>query len=126
MDGRWQWLLASIGPSGSGKTETTTPLIPPEPTHPYYPPGVSIPAYAANEAPVPVLLAALGGTLGFAVLGAALVARKFNPGLSASGLAVFCWFVMSKRSPALPLNTLPLYDISISRQVDDHVWVILS
>ncbi|KAI0879615.1 Emopamil-binding protein [Hypoxylon argillaceum] len=67
----------------------------PEPTHPYHPLGVSIPAYAANEAPVPVLLAALGGTLGLAVLGAALVARKSNPGLSASGLAVFCWFIMN-------------------------------
>ncbi|KAI3336442.1 Emopamil-binding protein [Xylariaceae sp. AK1471] len=71
------------------------PTMPPEPTHPYHPLGVSIPAYAANDAPVPVLLAALGGTLGFAVLSAALIARKFNPGLSASGLAVFCWFVMN-------------------------------
>ncbi|KAI1158734.1 Emopamil-binding protein [Nemania serpens] len=63
--------------------------------HPYHPLGVHIPAYEANTTPVPVLLAALTGTLGLAVLGAALAARKFNPGLSASGLAVFCWFVMN-------------------------------
>ncbi|RYC55573.1 hypothetical protein CHU98_g10644 [Xylaria longipes] len=87
---RW-WPLAST----DGIEEIATPTLPPEPTHPYHPLGVSIPAYEANVAPVPVLLAALGGTLGFAVLSAALVARKYNPGLSASGLAVFCWFVMS-------------------------------
>ncbi|KAI1180149.1 Emopamil-binding protein [Nemania sp. FL0916] len=67
----------------------------PEPTHPYYPPGVHIPAYAANEASVPVLLAALGGTLGITVLVAALIARKYNPRLDAKRLAVFCWFVMN-------------------------------
>lgn len=74
------------------------PTLPPEPTHPYHPLGVSIPAYEENAAPVPVLLATLGGTLGFAVLSAALVARKCNPGLRASSLAVFCWFVMSENS----------------------------
>ncbi|KAI8634605.1 Emopamil binding protein-domain-containing protein [Xylariaceae sp. FL1651] len=87
----WWWPQTSIG----RPVEVTTAAIPPEPTHPYHPLGVHIPAYAANEAPVPVLLAALGGTLGFAVLGAALVARKCNPRLSASGLAVFCWFAMN-------------------------------
>ncbi|KAI0166111.1 Emopamil binding protein-domain-containing protein [Xylariaceae sp. FL1272] len=72
--------------------------IPPSPTsahNPYHPLGVHVPSYAANEAPVPVLLAVLGGTLGFTVLGAALLARNHNPGLRASGLAVFCWFVMN-------------------------------
>ncbi|KAI1191274.1 Emopamil-binding protein [Nemania serpens] len=63
--------------------------------HPYHPLCVNIPAYEANATPVPVLLAALTGALGLVVLGAALAARKLNPGLSASGLAVFCWFVMN-------------------------------
>ncbi|KAI1117908.1 Emopamil-binding protein [Nemania sp. NC0429] len=67
----------------------------PQPAHPYHPLGVSIPAYEANTTPVPVLLAALTGALGLTVLGAALAARRFNPGLGASGLAVFSWFVMN-------------------------------
>ena len=77
----------------------TMPATPPEPTHPYHPLGLHIPAYETNEAPVPVLLAALAGTLAFAVLLTALVARKLNPRLSASGLAVFCWFTMSENDP---------------------------
>ncbi|KAI1368459.1 Emopamil binding protein-domain-containing protein [Xylaria arbuscula] len=93
MSGRWwRWPLAS---PDEGADEMIMPTIPPEPTHPYHPLGVDIPAYAANEAPVPVLLAALAGTLAFAVLSAALVARKLNPRLSVSGLAVFCWFTMN-------------------------------
>ncbi|KAH8164664.1 hypothetical protein CIB48_g3594 [Xylaria polymorpha] len=87
---RW-WPLATT----DVVEEMAMPTLPPEPTHPYHPLGVSIPAYEENAAPVPVLLATLGGTLGFAVLSAALVARKCNPGLRASSLAVFCWFVMS-------------------------------
>jgi cholestenol Delta-isomerase len=78
------------------------PTVFSEPTHPYYPLGVSIPAYAANDTPVPVLLAAFGGTLGFTILGAAFVARKYNPGLSGSGLALFCWFLMSKKTIPSP------------------------
>ncbi|KAI1450738.1 EBP-domain-containing protein [Annulohypoxylon stygium] len=66
-----------------------------EPSHPYYPVGVYIPAYAPNEAPVYVLLAALVGMLGFAVLGASAVALKVNPRLTRCNLAVFCWFVMN-------------------------------
>ncbi|KAI2642870.1 Emopamil-binding protein [Xylaria nigripes] len=72
--------------------ESTTAAMP---IHPYYPLGVTIPAYAENEAPIPVLLAALAGTLGLAVLSAGLLARKLNPALGTSGLAVFCWFVMN-------------------------------
>ncbi|GAP89654.2 putative ebp domain-containing protein [Rosellinia necatrix] len=92
MDGwPWWWPLATT----EVIEDIPIPTMPPEPTHPYHPLGVHIPAYEANEAPVPVLLSALGGTLGFAVLGAALVARRLSPGLSASSLAVFCWFVMN-------------------------------
>ncbi|KAI0194191.1 Emopamil binding protein-domain-containing protein [Astrocystis sublimbata] len=87
------WPVATTTTGGLGKVEI--PVMPPEPTHPYHPLGVRIPAFEENAAPVPVLLAALGGTLGFAVLSAALVARRYNPGLTASGLAVFCWFVMN-------------------------------
>ncbi|KAI0887472.1 EBP-domain-containing protein [Annulohypoxylon maeteangense] len=65
------------------------------PSHPYYPLGVYIPSYRPNEAPVYVLLAALAGMLGFAVLGASAVALKVNPKLTKSNLAVFCWFVMN-------------------------------
>ncbi|KAI0105456.1 Emopamil binding protein-domain-containing protein [Nemania sp. FL0031] len=88
----WWWLLGITTDSPEGITVPTTP---PEPTHPYHPLGVNIPAYEANEASVPALLAALGGALGFAVLGSAFLARKFNPGLSASGLATFSWFIMN-------------------------------
>ncbi|RWA09162.1 hypothetical protein EKO27_g5955 [Xylaria grammica] len=91
------WLRPSFPsfPWASIEDVVEEPMMPPEPTHPYYPLGVDIPAYGENEAPVPVLLAALGGTLCFAVLSVALIARKLNPGLSASGLAVFCWFIMN-------------------------------
>lgn len=89
--------------------EIVIPTTPPEPTHPYHPLGVGIPAYEANEAPVHVLIGALAGTLGFAVLSAALVARRVNPGLRASGLAVFCWFMMSEKkiTPPPPPTHLP-------------------
>ncbi|KAI0969418.1 Emopamil binding protein-domain-containing protein [Xylaria arbuscula] len=95
MSSQWWWLRRLLASTDDGVEDVVMPTIPPEPTHPYYPPGVGIPAYAANEAPVPVLLAALAGTLGFTVLSAALVARKLNPRLGASGLAVFCWFLMN-------------------------------
>ncbi|KAI6092367.1 Emopamil binding protein-domain-containing protein [Hypoxylon rubiginosum] len=65
------------------------------PTHPYYPVGVTIPGYEPNEAPVPVLLASLGGMLAFALLGASVIALKVNPKLSKSSLALFCWFVLN-------------------------------
>ncbi|KAI2636404.1 Emopamil binding protein-domain-containing protein [Hypomontagnella submonticulosa] len=84
----WPWPLM-----GNDATE-----IEPEdltPPHPYYPVGVAIPAYAPNEAPVPVLLASLAGMLGFALLGASAVALKMNPRLTKSNLALFCWFVMN-------------------------------
>ncbi|KAI2466573.1 EBP-domain-containing protein [Annulohypoxylon bovei var. microspora] len=64
-----------------------------QPSHPYYPLGVYIPAYTPNEVPVPVLLGALVGMLGFAVLGAFAAALKVNPSLSRLNMAVFCWFV---------------------------------
>lgn len=73
------------------------------PTHPYYPVGVTIPGYEPNEAPVPVLLASLGGMLAFALLGASVIALKVNPKLSKSSLALFCWFVLSE----LPQVMLP-------------------
>ncbi|KAI1144023.1 EBP-domain-containing protein [Hypoxylon sp. FL0543] len=64
-------------------------------SHPYYPLGVTIPGYAPNEAPVPVLLAALGGMLSFALLGASAVALRVNPNLTRSNLALLCWFVLN-------------------------------
>ncbi|KAI0392181.1 Emopamil-binding protein [Xylariaceae sp. FL0594] len=63
-------------------------------SHPYYPPDAIIPGYAANETPLPVLLAAFGGTLGFAVLGAAFVVARNNK-CGGSALALFCWFFMN-------------------------------
>lgn len=82
--------------------EIPIPTAPPEPTHPYYPLGVHIAAYEANQAPVHVLIGALAGTLGFTVLSAALIARMANPSLRASGLAVFCWFIMSEKKSQFP------------------------
>ncbi|KAI1816749.1 Emopamil-binding protein [Poronia punctata] len=63
--------------------------------HPYHPPDVDIPGFAANEKSVPALLVTFGGTLGFIVLGAAFLARKFNRQLSNGELALFCWFFMN-------------------------------
>ncbi|KAI1327893.1 Emopamil-binding protein [Xylariaceae sp. FL0255] len=77
------------------ETPTMEATITPEPTHPYHPIGVHIPAYSPNVAPVPVLLATLSGTLGFTVLSAAIIAWKYNPRLCGSGMALFCWFVMN-------------------------------
>lgn len=66
------------------------------PLHPYYPEGVAIPSYVPNEVPVPVLLAALGGMLAFALLGAVAVALRVNPKLSRVNIVRLCWFVMSE------------------------------
>ena len=71
------------------------PELPRGPLHPYYPEDVVLPGYAPNEAPVPVLIAALAGMLGFALLGASAAARwLLNPRLAGTQLAVFCWFVL--------------------------------
>lgn len=69
-------------------------LPPPGPRHPYYPEGVAIPGYEPNDLPVPVLSAAMAGMLGFALLGSSVAARRANPYLSKTDLAVFCWFVL--------------------------------
>ncbi|KAI2630877.1 EBP-domain-containing protein [Hypoxylon sp. NC1633] len=79
--------------SSSAVTEIESETL--APSHPYYPLGVTIPAYAPNETPVPVLLAALAGMLGFALLGASAVALKANPTLTKSNIALLCWFVMN-------------------------------
>jgi hypothetical protein len=63
-------------------------------TNPYYPPGVVVPDYAPNEATVLVLLPALAGLLGAALLAGLLVARRRNPGLTRVEGAVFCWFLL--------------------------------
>ncbi|KAK5627676.1 hypothetical protein RRF57_003391 [Xylaria bambusicola] len=121
MSGRWWWPLASSDEEGA--ENMTMPALPPEPTHPYYPLGVGIPAYAANEAPVPVLLAALAGTLSFAVLSAALVARKLNPRLGASGLAVFCWFMMSEMTYPTRASALLISTYTCLHCVFEGVWI---
>ncbi|KAI1105942.1 EBP-domain-containing protein [Jackrogersella minutella] len=85
----WSWWPLSL----TGEDAVVIEDLPP--SHPYYPLGVDIPDYAPNESPVPVLLAALGGMLGFALLGASALALKINPGLTKSNLALVCWFVMN-------------------------------
>ncbi|KAI5868092.1 Emopamil binding protein-domain-containing protein [Durotheca rogersii] len=77
---------------GSPEPEAVMEAAPP---HPYYPLGVSVPGYAANESPVPVLLASFAGVLTFVLAGASAVALRLNPSLSRSNLAVFAWFVLS-------------------------------
>lgn len=98
--GNWWWPWAGTEEAVQPPApEIVVELFEPEvlpPTHPYYPVGVSIPEYEPNEAPLPVLLASLGGMLGFALLGASAIALRANPNLSKSKLALFCWFVMSK------------------------------
>ncbi|KAH9884484.1 Emopamil binding protein-domain-containing protein [Xylariomycetidae sp. FL2044] len=91
----WWWSLTG-GVTPEAKEELISPPPPPpQPTHPYYPPDIFIPAYAPNDTPVPVLLASLAGTLGCALTAAVIVARRVNPELSRSGLVVFCWFVLN-------------------------------
>lgn len=68
--------------------------LPPVSNHPYYPPGVEVPGYAPNEASVLVLLPALAGMLGSALLAGLLLARRRNPDLTRTEGAVFCWFLM--------------------------------
>ncbi|KAI1777797.1 EBP-domain-containing protein [Hypoxylon cercidicola] len=95
MDGNWWWPWADNEVHAAPEIVVE---VEPEifaPTNPYYPEGVFIPGYEPNEAPVPVLLASLGGMLGFALLGASAIALKANPNLSKSNLALFCWFVMN-------------------------------
>ncbi|KAI1430870.1 Emopamil binding protein-domain-containing protein [Xylaria sp. CBS 124048] len=139
MSDGWRAWLQQWVPTMTEQPATT---MPPEPTHPYFPPGVSIPAYAENEATVPVLLAALGGTLGLTVLGAAVAARRSNPALSASGLAVFCWFVMNAclhcgfegyfvlnhatlaSSQAIPAQLWKEYALSDSRYLTSDIFML--
>ncbi|KAI1378346.1 EBP-domain-containing protein [Hypoxylon crocopeplum] len=91
MDGSW-W-SSIVNRASSAEVEIQIEDL--TPSHPYYPLGVTIPAYASNEAPVPVLLTALGGMLGFALLGASAIALKINPNLTKSNIALLCWFVMN-------------------------------
>lgn len=100
MSGSWWWSRVSIEALDEAFTAATEMELPEnpnlEPFHPYYPEGVIIPDYEPNEAPMHILLASLGGMLGFALLGASAIALKINPKLSKSSLALFCWFIMSK------------------------------
>lgn len=106
MDGGnwwWPWADSNNEAAHYAAPEIVVEVVEPEvflaPAHPYYPAGVPIPAYEPNEAPLPVLLASLGGMLGFALLGTSAIALKANPNLSKSNLALFCWFVLSKLTP---------------------------
>jgi cholestenol Delta-isomerase len=65
-------------------------------SHPYYPLGIDIPHYVANDTPVPILLASLAGMLGSVLLAARTLALRFNPGLTMGQLLVVCWFVLCK------------------------------
>lgn len=91
--GAWSGLrdgnLASAAMTGAIKE-------PPPPLHPYYPLGVAIPNYEANSATVPALLMSLGGLLASVMLLMGTLARRVNPSLPKSKLAVFCWFVLCK------------------------------
>ncbi|XXH04796.1 complexed with cef1p [Hypoxylon texense] len=94
----WPWAGTEEAVQPPAAPEIVVELFEPEvlpPAHPYYPVGVSIPGYEPNEAPLPVLLASLGGMLGFALLGASAIALRANPNLSKSKLALLCWFVMN-------------------------------
>ncbi|KAI1085788.1 EBP-domain-containing protein [Whalleya microplaca] len=78
-----------LGAAGPTKPEAL------EPSHPYYPLDVAIPAYVPNEAPLPALVASMAGMLGCALLSASLVALKVNPNLTKCNLALVCWFVLN-------------------------------
>ena len=69
-----------------------------EPSHPYYPLGVEIVGYVANDHSVPVLLAifAAGCATIFAVTLA--VVRRVQPSLRASDQITVLWFVLSSHS----------------------------
>src|SRR4051812_6882061 len=64
------------------------------PAHPYYPLGVPIVDYAANELSVPVLLAYFGaGCAAIFVVGNVLVSRV-RPGLPISEVLTLFWFML--------------------------------
>jgi len=93
--------IAAWWAAAQGRTvETVAPVVelpPPEPLppqHPYFPQDRLIPGYVENEAPLHILLASFGGMLSFSILATILVARRINPRLSASSLAVVAWFTL--------------------------------
>jgi cholestenol delta-isomerase len=64
-------------------------------SHPYYPLGVQVKDYAANEFTVPVLLAYFGtGCAAIFALSHVLVARV-RPGLPISEVLTIFWFILS-------------------------------
>jgi cholestenol Delta-isomerase len=101
----WSWgNWSSSRDSAPAAAPEPEPSIVPEPAHPYYPLGVSIPHYEANTIPVPILLGSLGGILAGVLLASSLLALRFNPKLSRGSLAIFCWFVLCRCSTLLYLT----------------------
>ncbi|KAI0481210.1 Emopamil binding protein-domain-containing protein [Xylariaceae sp. FL0804] len=95
---RWWWpapMRPGADPAAAAAAAIPEAASPEPPPHPYYPPGVAVPGYAANAAPLAVLVAALAGMLACALLAAAVAARRLNPRLGPAGLAVVCWFVLN-------------------------------
>ncbi|RKU42267.1 hypothetical protein DL546_005059 [Coniochaeta pulveracea] len=63
-------------------------------THPYYPEDASIPSFAPNTAPIPVLLGTFGGLIAVVVLTSLSIAKRLDSRLSTYDQLVFCWFVL--------------------------------
>lgn len=62
--------------------------------HPYFPEHVSIPTFAPNTTPIPVLLGLFGGTMAVVVLTSLTIARRKSHQLSTYDQLTFCWFVL--------------------------------
>jgi len=75
---------------------TSVPAEPVRPSHPYYPEGVKIAGYAANNQTVPFLLSTFAGGCTVILAFAYTLLRRQNPSLSNGELATALWFVICK------------------------------
>lgn len=66
------------------------------PLHPYYPLGLELAGYVANEWSVPVLVIGFLGGWGVMLGLTLLVVNHFQPSLSKTDKALILWFVLSK------------------------------
>ncbi|KAH7041090.1 Emopamil binding protein-domain-containing protein [Microdochium trichocladiopsis] len=87
------WWVAAQG-RVNDTAAAAVPLEPLPPQHPYFPQDLVLSGYVENETPLHVLLASFAGMLGCTILATGVLARKVNPQLTASSLAVVSWFVM--------------------------------
>ncbi len=93
-------------PHSAGTTGGRLDDQPAEPSHPYYPPGIEIPNYAANTTPVWLLFFYFFAALGLVVAAALFLARRIQPQFARaarSQQALFVWFIVCMTAPGVCL-----------------------